>query len=105
MTGYRNSAVYRLKLKDICYFEVVDGKSFLYSEKDVYDSRLKLYEFEELSRKAGFFRAGKSLILNTDKIDHVVPSFSGRFQAVLKNGEKVVVSRQYVADLKRQMQL
>lgn len=41
------------------------------------------------------------MVLNTEKISCVVPSFSGRFTATLLNGEKVVVSRQYVAELKK----
>lgn len=47
------------------------------------------------------FRCSKSMVLNAEKIDYILPSFSGRFEAVLENGEKVIVSRQYVADLKR----
>ncbi len=41
------------------------------------------------------------MILNADKIDYVRPSVSGRFEAVLSNGEIVIVSRKYVAELKR----
>ena len=43
------------------------------------------------------------MILNADRIDYVRPSLSGRFEAVLSNGEKVVVSRRYVAELKRML--
>ena len=49
------------------------------------------------------FRCSKSMILNAEKIDYVRPSLSGRFEAVLSNGEKAVVSRKYVADLKRML--
>ena len=45
------------------------------------------------------------MILNTNKIDFVAPSFSGRFEVTLLNGEKVMVSRQYVGILKRKMGL
>lgn len=103
--GWQDGTAFRLSLQDICYFEVVDGKGFLYSDKSVYECHMKLYEFEELGKRSGFFRTGKSMVLNADKIRSVVPSFSGRFTATLVNGEKVVVSRQYVADLKRQMGL
>ena len=41
------------------------------------------------------FRCSKSMILNAGKIDYVLPSLSGRFEAVLDNGEKVIISRQY----------
>ena len=47
------------------------------------------------------FRCSKSMILNAGKIDSILPSLSGRFEAVLDNGEKVMISRQYVSALKR----
>ena len=66
---------------------------------------MKLYEFEELSRGTAFFRASKSMVLNSDKIDSVTPSLSGRFEVRLLNQEKVIVSRQYVGALKKLMGL
>ena len=99
--GVANSKTYRLKLSEVYYFEVVDGTSFLYGQKDVFSCKLKLYEFEALCSGTMLFRCSKSMVLNAEKIDYILPSFSGRFEAVLENGEKVIVSRQYVADLKR----
>ena len=99
--GYKDGDVYQLKLSDIYYFEVVDSASFLYTRKDVYEAREKLYEFESVSAGSSMFRCSKSMILNAEKIDYVRPSLSGRFEAVLSNGEKIVVSRKYVAELKR----
>lgn len=101
VNGIQNGKIYRLKLNDIYYFEVVDGASFLYCQKDVFACRQKLYEFEALCSGSMLFRCSKSMVLNADKIAYIRPSFSGRFEAVLDNGEKVVVSQQYVADLKR----
>lgn len=105
LTGSRDGKIHRLKLSDIYYFEVVDSKAFIYYGDAVYESRLKLYEFEEKCRGTVFFRASKSMILNADKIDFVKPSISGRFEATLLNGEKVIVSRQYVSALKRMIGL
>ncbi|MDD7429840.1 MAG: LytTR family DNA-binding domain-containing protein [Oscillospiraceae bacterium] len=105
LAGYRDGEIHKLSFDDIYYFEVVDSKSFFYCREEVFESRLKLYEFEELCRGTGFFRASKSMIVNSDKIDYVSPSFSGRFEAALENGEKVMVSRQYVGVLKEIMGL
>lgn len=105
LTGFRGDEIHRLSFDEIYYFEVVDGKSFFYCRDSVFESNLKLYEFEELSRETGFFRASKSMVLNSDKIDFVSPAFSGRFEATLLNREKVMVSRQYVSDLKKKMGL
>lgn len=98
--GYQNERVHRINLRDIYYFEAVDGKVFLYCEDNVFEVKHKLYELEEICKEKGCFRATKSTILNIAKISSVHPSFSGRFEAVLDNGERAVISRQYVPVLK-----
>lgn len=95
--------MHRLKLAEIFYFEVVDDRSFLYTQAAIFEAKEKLYEFERLCTGSTLFRCSKSMILNAEKIDYVRPSLSGRFEAVLSNGEKAVVSRKYVADLKRML--
>ena len=40
------------------------------------------------------------MIVNMEKIEYLSPLFSGKLEAHLKNGEKVVISRQYVHSLK-----
>ncbi|WP_442602415.1 LytTR family DNA-binding domain-containing protein [Paenibacillus sp. KN14-4R] len=103
--GYQDDSVNRIKLSDIYYFEAVDGKVFTYSKDDVFEVKQKLYELEELCKGKKCFRASKSTILNIAKISSIHPSISGRFEAVLDNGERVVISRQYVPDLKNMLGL
>ena len=101
--GWQEDTMHRLKLAEVFYFEVVDDRSFLYTQAAVFEAKEKLYEFERLCAGSTLFRCSKSMILNAEKIDYVRPSLSGRFEAVLSNGEKAVVSRKYVADLKRML--
>lgn len=101
ITGCVDEKTYRLKLSDVYYFEVLEGRSFLYCEKTVLECRQKLYEFEALCEGSMLFRCSKSMILNADKIECVRPSVSGRFEATLLNREKVIISRQYVSELKK----
>ncbi len=103
--GVCDNELHRISLKDIYYFETVDQKSFLYCEDRVFETKMKLYEFEETVLGSKFFRASKSVVINTMKISYVKPSLSGRFEAVLENQEKLLVSRQYVPELKRQLGL
>ena len=105
LVGYKGEEIHRLSMDDVYYFEIVDNKSFLYCKDEVYESKLKLYEFEELCRGTNLFRASKSMIINSSKIDYVSPSFSGRFEVSFFNQEKVIVSRQYVNELKKRMGL
>ena len=101
--GWREDELHRLKLSEVFYFEVVDERAFVYTRTEVFEAKEKLYEFERLCAGSALFRCSKSMILNVDRIDNVQPSLSGRFEAVLSNGEKVVVSRRYVAELKRML--
>lgn len=103
--GYKRGTAYPLKMSDIYYFEIVDQKAFIYCEKDIYESKMKLYEFERETDGTSFFRASKSLIINADKIDSIKPSLSGRFEVILLNKEKLIVSRQYVRVLKHMIGL
>ncbi|MBB4824799.1 DNA-binding LytR/AlgR family response regulator [Sporosarcina luteola] len=101
IVGYQNDKVHLIVLKNIYYFEAVDGKVFLYCEDNVFEVKQKLYELEKICKEKDFFRATKSTILNIAKISSVHPSFSGRFEALLDNGERVVISRKYVPVLKK----
>lgn len=103
--GYKRETAYPLNMNDIYYFEIVDQKAFLYCENEIYESKMKLYEFEKETEGTSFFRASKSLIINADKIDAIKPSLSRRFEVVLKNKEKLIVSRQYVRVLKHMIGL
>ena len=87
----------------IYYFEAVDNKVFLYMQNSVYETKLKLYELERRFAGTDFFRVSKSVILNLAKVENFYPSFNGRFEALMKNGERIVISRQYVPLLKRKL--
>lgn len=97
--------IHQIALRDIFYFETVDNKSFFYCRDKVYETKLKLYEFEDMTQGSKFFRATKSTIINALKISYIKPSISGRFEVCMENGERLLVSRQYVPDLKRKIGL
>jgi DNA-binding LytR/AlgR family response regulator len=102
MTGLQ---IHVLSPGDVFYFEAVDNKVFIYCREKVYESRLKLYELEADYEQGDFFRASKSTILNISKIKSVSPILYGKFEALLQNGEKVYISRQYVPVLKKKLGL
>lgn len=100
LIAFAGNEIHRVNPLDIFYIETVDNKTFLYCESNVYETKQKLYELEELNMK-DFLRISKSVIVNLSKIKSLSPSMSGRLEATLKNGERVVISRQYVNELKK----
>ena len=105
ITALQNGNYFRVAPEEIYYFEAVDNKVFLYLEKEVYETKLKLYELEDIFRGTDFFRASKSCIVNLAKVKSLSSAFNGRFEALMKNGEIVMISRQYVPVLKEKLGL
>lgn len=101
--GNSGSEVFRISVKDIFYIESVDNKTFIYCQNQVFDTKARLYELEEKLAGTKMFRCSKAMILNLAKVRSVVPSLNGRFEARLTNGESVIISRQYVPNLKKRL--
>ena len=105
ISGKKQDKIYFLKPEDIFYFDTVDEKVFIYTVDSVYETNLKLYELEEYFAGTGIIRVSKSIVLNLVKIECVSPLLNGRIEAVLQNGEKVIISRQYVPIFKSKLGL
>ncbi|WP_207696156.1 hypothetical protein DOK67_0000641 [Enterococcus sp. DIV0212c] len=101
LIGEENGSLYRLAFSEILYIEVVDKKSFIYTENLVCQSSEKLYQLEEQLSSFKFIRTSKSMLLNITAIKAIAPTLSGRFEAMLLNDERVAISRKYVPDLKK----
>ena len=100
LIAYDGNKIHRIQPKEIYYIEVVDNKTFLYCKDKLFESKQKLYELESGLSKSDFLRVSKSVLLNLSKIKTLSPALSGRFEATLGNNEKVIISRQYVNNLK-----
>lgn len=105
MNFYKDSKIVLVEPTEVLYFESVDDKVFAYTKDSVYETKAKLYQLEEELPVSAFFRASKAVIVNLDKIDSLAPVFGGRFEAILENGYKVVVSRNYLNELKERLGL
>lgn len=103
LTGGLNERQYEIHVTDIFYIESVDNRTYIYTVKNVYDTRQKLYEIEEILADKAFLRISKSVVVNLMKIKALKPAMNGRFSAVLSNGEEVIISRKYVPSLKEKI--
>lgn len=100
--GYKDDEKIIVALKDVYYIETIDNKLFIYLKNDCLEGKMKLYEFEDLGFKS-LLRISKSLIINIRKIKSVKPDISGRLEATLLNGEKILISRKYKKELKERL--
>ena len=101
LSAARDGKRFEVPVVDLFYAESVDDRLFLYTAADSYEIRMKLYELEDLLKNKSFFRVSRSMIVNLMKITSVRPALNGRFSAILKNGEEIIISLKYVPALKQ----
>lgn len=101
--GEKGNETFFIPIKDIFYFESVDGNIFFYTENETYEATAKLYIIEEKLKNLQFARISKTVIANLDKMSSIKKAESSRLVATLVNNEKLVVSRQYVSEIKKKL--
>lgn len=100
LEGRIGETAYYLPAEEIIYIDSADGRTFLYSGKNVYENRETLAFLEEKLADTTFVRISKNCIVNTVWLKSVSPLWNHRLEALLKNGEKLIVSRNYISALK-----
>ena len=76
MMVMKEDETHLIDVSKIIYVEAMERKTFVYTQNDYYESKLKLYEMEERLVECGFFR---------------------------ESGEQIMVSRQYADEIKRRL--
>ena len=100
LTGVKNGARHLLQSEDIAYAESVDGKTFLYGREEMYESSENLRDLEKMLRGTTFLRISKSCLMNTSYLECVKPYPNRRLLACMKTGDRVIITRSYVNELR-----
>jgi DNA-binding LytR/AlgR family response regulator len=103
LDGYKENELYQVPAESIYYIDSVDGKTFLYHKEEVFRSRESLTALEYQLHNTPFVRIGKNCILNSSYLKSVKPIVNHRLQATLTNGEKLIISRNYIDALKEKL--
>ena len=105
LIGKKDGTSVPVAVDEVLYFDSVDKQTFMYTETDVLEIPLRLYMLEERLSNGSFFRASKNTIINLNKIVSFKPEFGGRMEATLLNGERLMISRQYLPALKSKLEM
>lgn len=103
LTGFAAGETRIVPVAEVLYIESVDKRTFFYTNRDSYETRLRLYEMAEMLEEADFVRASKSCLVNFSKVVSIRPGGAGRLIVALESGDLVQISRQYAPDIKRKL--
>ena len=101
----KDDETYILDTEKILYIEAVERNTFVYTEEEVYESGLKLYEFETRLSERDFIRISKQGLLNLKKVKSLKADINRRIRVTLLNDEQIVVSRMYSDELRKRLGL
>ena len=105
VAGRREGETVIIPLSSVYYFETVDERLFFYTERDTYECPARLKHIEERFAGLPFARISKTVIANLRLMRGIRSEKNGRLTATMANGEKLVVSRQYVREIKRKLEV
>lgn len=105
LTVVRDERIILIKLDEIFTVFAEGGKIFVETSDDKFEIKLRLYEVEEKLSSLSFIRISKSEIINIDNVKYFESGFTGTIEVVFKNGKKTYVSRRYVKDIKKRLEI
>ncbi len=103
LLGWKEKEQVVISPGDLLYIESVDGRTYAYTEEEVYRLNYTLLQLEGILREVKFFRCSKSMIMNIDKVASLKSLSSNRIDAMMQNNEHIMISRTYATDFRRRL--
>ena len=103
MLVIKDNENYLLDVNKISYIEALERKTFVYTEDEMFESKLKLYEMEERLCNCGFIRISKSCLVHLTYIKSIRNDIERKLRLTMKNDEQIIVSRQYADEIKKRL--
>ena len=96
-------AVCLINLADVFYIEALERKTFIYTDKEVFDSEMKLYELEAALAQYNFVRVSKNTICSLSKIKTLKSEVDRKIKITMENGYQIIASRMYADELRKKL--
>ena len=99
----KGDSVCLIDLADIFYIEALERKTFIYTDKEVFDSEMKLYELEAALAQYNFVRVSKNTICSLSKIKSLKSEVDRKIKITMENGYQIIASRMYADELRKKL--
>ena len=100
-TGKSDGKTVSIDISDIYYIENVERKIFLYTKKDIYRYDGSMADIDSSISETDLVRISRTCFMNVSHLKEIMQIKNSHLEAVLDNGEKLIVSRKYLKDIKK----
>ena len=94
-----------IPVSQVLYFESVDDRTYLYTHDEVLSCDLRLYQITEKLDEVGFVRISKSVVANLHHMYAIRREKNRTLTAEISNVEKLQVSRTYLQEIQRKLEV
>lgn len=95
MTLWKNDRLFVVNTSDICYCEAHEHEVYVYTKDDCFKITSSISDFNKKLPPENFFKCHRSYIINTDKVEEIIPWFNNTYMLKLKDlTAEIPVSRQ-----------
>ncbi len=101
LIGNESGRSYKVLIPEIYYIESIDKRTFVYTKDAVFRTDKRLYQLEKELKEYGFVKVSRNCLLNVGELTHLEVLANSRLEANLTNGEKVIISRTYIPEIKK----
>lgn len=105
LIGYIDQKMYRIRYHDIVYIEGFSKEAYINTLDSQYLCHYKLYELEELLDNYDFIRINKSIIVNINFIDYLLPETNSRYALYMDNNIILILARSYLKKFKERLEI
>ena len=100
-TGRADGKTVSIDISDIYYIKNVERKIFLYSKQDVYRYDGNMSDIDSAIADTDLVRISRTCFMNVSHLKEIMQIKNSHLEALLDNGEKLIVSRKYLKDIKK----
>lgn len=93
--GMSNGDIIPIPYNEVLYIESYGRDVYINTMNGFFKLKNRLYEVDESLKNSGFLRISKSVIINKAGIESIKPIINSRFELIMKNKEKVTVTKSY----------
>ncbi|MCR8927133.1 LytTR family transcriptional regulator DNA-binding domain-containing protein [Priestia megaterium] len=98
-----DDSIVLVNIKDILFVGLIEGEVTIQTITESYHTADTLAMLEKKLPSQSFSRVHRGYIVNVDHISEVQPWFNSTYNLVMKNDERVPVSRTYAKELKKRL--
>ncbi|MGG1574534.1 LytR/AlgR family response regulator transcription factor [Fictibacillus sp. NRS-1165] len=89
-----------IPVHEIVYIGAIEGRTVIVTDQQRYQVNDPLITFERKLHQKSIIRVHRGYLVNLDKIVEIQPWFHSTYNLIMKDGEKIPVSRTFTKDLK-----